>query len=173
MLRGMAGWAVALGGCSKPAVHLRDVLSPARGRVVDGTGADVDGDALLASARDRPVTLSFAYIGCGGRVPKLTRILAAVHGLAADRALHLVFDAVDDPRLSPDVLRDVTGDDGAAGDVRILFIKKDDLWPRQNNRAVQGVLAAMDAPFGPDSYLQTINEIGLFDGRGEFLGLHY
>ena len=67
----------------------------------------------------------------------------------------------------------MTGGDGAAADVRVLFIKKDDLWPRQNNRAVQGVLAAMDASFGPDSYLQTINEIGLFDGRGAFLGLHY
>ena len=86
------------------------------------------------------MTLSFGYVGCGGRVPKIKRIMAAVDGTGLDHALHVIFDAVDGPNRYADVVQDVKGGSSGVPDTDaplILFIKKDDLWVRQSNRTVR------------------------------------
>lgn len=172
LLQGAIGVACSVGGSAKGRAHLRDVLSLAQGQIEDNSRVDVNVDALLSSAAGRYVTISFAYIGCSGGVPRIKRIQAAVNGTADDQALHLIFDAIDAPHRYPEVLRDITDGEGESFDPRtfkIIFIKKDGLWARQNNKTVRSMLYAMDAPYDEESYLQTINVIRLFDKRGEVL----
>ena len=168
--------AMALNGCVSNRVTLQEVLELTRGCIADRQGNDIDVDELLATARDKYVTLSFGYIGCGGRVPLLSRIRSAVAGAIGHPALYMIFDAVDEPDRYDDVIRDIIGSRSGAHNpeyLRVAFVKKDDYWPRQSNRAVQNILQAMHVRYGEKSYLQTISETGLFTKDGTFRGIHY
>ena len=169
------GLAGALAGCTPARVTLRDVLGPARGAMADRHGRDVDVDGLLSAARNRPVTLTFGYIGCGGRVPLIGRIRSAA-GTAGQPCLDLVFDAIDEPDRYAELVRDIMGDGGGVFDedaTRVVFIRKDELWPRQGNKAVEAMLHRMGVRFGRESFLQTIKQTGLFDDTGELKGTRF
>lgn len=175
LLVGALGLSVLADGCSEDGADLHAVLAPARGQVEGATGKGVDVDFVLASARNRPVTLSFGHVGCGGRVPKIRRILAAVNGTRQERAFHIILDAIDGSGRYADLVRDVIGEPEDApgiGAPLILFIR-DDLWVRQSNRTVRTMLGVMHVPFGENGFVQSLNQIALF-GRGDvFKGIRY
>jgi hypothetical protein len=172
----MSTAAFTLNGCAPNRVTLQGVLEPARGCIAYRHFEDIDVDEVLSAARDKYATVSFGYIGCGGRVPLLSRIRSAVAGAIGKPSFHMVFDAVDEPDRYDDVIRDIIGDRAGARDpeyLRVAFVKKDDYWPRQSNKAVQNILQAMHVRYGDHSYLQTISETGLFGKDGTFRGIHY
>ncbi len=171
-----ASVACTLTGCAGKRVSLHDVLNPARGCLADRNGADMAVDDLLSAAKAKYVSLSFGYIGCGGRVPLLGRIRSAVAGAIGEPSLNIIFDAIDEPDRYPDVARDTLGEWAGNREpeyVRIAFVKKDELWPRQSNKAVQDMMQAMHVRFAAGSFLQTILQTGLFMRDGTFKGIHY
>lgn len=165
-----------LGGCKDEPVSLADALAPARGQIVDERGNDVSVDDLLAAAHDRPASVSFAYIGCGGQTPRMARLQKAAEGAAGGEALHIVLDAVDEPKRYPEVVRDILGADEDRADpkaLRIVFIRKGERWPQETSGAIDGVMNAMGLRFGKDRHIETVTGIGLFDENGAFLGIRY
>jgi hypothetical protein len=167
---------LALGACSAEPVSLADVLDAARGEVAGADGRPADVGDLLAAARGRPVSVSFAYVGCGGRTPRIERLRGAAGGDAAGDTLHIVLNAVDAPARYADLVRDLTGRDALGADadaVRVVFVRRGDLEPREPNPTVEAVMAAMGMRYGRERFVESVNGIGLFDRNGAFLGIRY
>jgi hypothetical protein len=165
----------ALSACEDRGVDLTEALAPARGHVVDGEGRDADIGAVLDAARGRPVSVSFAYVGCNRRVPRLERLRSAEAGVGGD-VFHIVLNAVDEPTRYPDVVQDLTGEAASRLDpnrLRILFVRKGDLWPQRPSEAVEGVMNAIGFRYGRDRFVETVSGIGLFDASGRFAGIRY
>lgn len=164
-----------LGACRNEAPSLAGALEPARGRVVEPDGRSVDLDALLAAARDRPVSVSFAYVGCGGRTPRMAQIRAATAAAGGD-VLHVVLNAVDEPTRYEALVRDLLGDEAARPDprtLRVLFVRKGADWPQVPDATVEGVMSAMGLRYGTDRLIETVRGIGLFDDTGAFRGIRF
>jgi len=175
LLVSAVGSALSLTGCEHPRPTLEQVLAPARGELIDRAGEQVEIGTLLASTAGRAVTVSFGYIGCGGRVPRIDLIRAATRNAASIEPYNLVLDAIDDVSRFPELERDIMGPaagSGAAG-TRIMFVRPDSWSMRQNNRTVHRMLQVMNARYGENSYLQSIKSVALFNPDGNFKGLYW
>ncbi|KAB0678117.1 hypothetical protein [Aureimonas leprariae] len=176
MLGAAALAAVAVSGCEQRRPDLAEALAPARGHLEDGTGGAASVDELLAAARGRPVSVSFAYVGCSGRTPRLERLRQAEGAVAGGDVFHIVLNVVDGPSRYADVVRDLTGEAPERLDpnaLRILFVEKGERWPVEPSAAAEGVMAAMGLRYGRERFIETVSGIGLFDRDGRFAGLRY
>ena len=175
VLLGAAGLALVMGGCRRRAASLAEVLAPAQGRLVDEGSRPVDVEAFLGVARDRPIALSFAYVGCASGLPRIHDIRRAVRGKTDGEPYHLILDALDSPRRAGLLVADVMGANARlhpeAG--RILFVQPDEQDTYGTNRPAQQVMDAMGMAGGRDGYLESVKGTGVFQRGGAFVGVFY